>query len=243
MSYTSALLSIVFLLSPILAVAQELSQFRPQSRPEFQSPIYTSVVLPPEVAEMRPLARAEALPRTRWEGKPGTAIWTRAALSALKGHGQGMVNAVPNDIQEWCPAYKEQDLDGKRAFWVGLISALAKHESTYRPQVSGDSGKSHGLLQIRVPTAKLYKCRATSKAQLLKATNNLSCAIRIMNRTVVRDNAVGYRDGRWRGVAADWGPFVSPSKRSDMRAYVKRQPYCVPLSTQRPQLRPKTFDS
>ena len=228
-----SLISCLFALWGAVALAEGHGAGRPVLRvmPE-------PVVLPAHIGQLRPLARDEYLPRTRWETLPGTAIWTRAALAALKADGAGMVAATPKDIAQWCPAYASAPTPQRRAFWVGLMSALAKHESTFRPRVSGDSGKSHGLLQIRTPTARAYKCAVSSRAALHQPTNNLACAVRIMNRTVVRDNAVGLRDGRWRGVAADWGPFTTRRKREDMRAWVREQPYCKSRASLRPVLRP-----
>ena len=159
--------------------------------------------------------------------------------ASLKDHGATMVESVPSDIDSWCPAYRENDAEERREFWVGLISTLAKHESTYRPRVSGDGGLSHGLLQIRSGTARAYGCRAQSRTALLDPTENLSCAIRIMARTVARDDAVARKAGGGRGgPGADWGPFVQRAKREDMRAWVRRQTYCTPLASIRPRARP-----
>jgi len=192
----------------------------------------------PSVPQIRPQARREALPRARWWRLPGSDVWTRAAESALLEHGAALPAATPQDIATWCPAYLDADPADRRAFWVGLLSTLAKHESTYRPRVSGDSGRSHGLLQIRVSTARAYGCRAQSQSALLVPAENLSCAIRIMSRTVTRDNAVALSAGRRAGVAADWGPFSSPRKREDMRSWLRAQTYCTPLSATRPRMRP-----
>jgi len=178
------------------------------------------------------------VPNMRWAAVTGSDVWTRTALSAVQGHGKRLISLTPRDIDRWCPAYRQNGPQARSAFWVGLMSTLAKHESTYRPRVSGDGGRSHGLLQIRVPTAQHFGCRADSKADLLRPTENLSCAVRIMTRTVARDNAVAVKDGRWRGVASDWGPFTSDRKRGDMLNWIRRQDYCIPWSSLRPRLRP-----
>ena len=192
----------------------------------------------PDVAETRlsPPIREANVPRTRWEHLPDSILWTRAALSALKQHGRALVDMVPGDIGDWCPAYPQASEAQRRAFWVGFLSALAKHESTYRPHAVGGGGRWYGLLQILPATARGYGCRARSGRALLDGPANLSCAIRIMARTVTRDGVVSRRG---RGVAADWGPLVSRKKRSEMMAWTKAQSYCKPLSSVRPQLRPE----
>jgi hypothetical protein len=186
----------------------------------------------------RPPARDGELPRTRWEHRDESVLWTRTALSALGDHGAPLLRTVPRDISDWCPAYAAADDTQRAHFWVGFLSALAKHESTYRPDAVGGSGSWYGLLQILPATARGYRCRAGSGEALKHGPSNLSCALRIMAVTVPRDRAIALRDNRWRGVAADWGPMRSASKRQDMAGWLRRQTYCKPLSSTRPRLRP-----
>lgn len=186
----------------------------------------------------RPPARDGDLPRTRWEHRPGHALWTRAALSALGGHGAALVQVVPRDIDQWCPAYAQADAKRRAQFWVGFLSALARHESTWRAEAVGGGGRWYGLLQILPATARGYGCRAQTGADLKHGPSNLSCALRIMAVTVPRDRAIALRDTRWRGVAADWGPMRSQAKREDMARWLRGQTYCRPLSSTRPKLRP-----
>ena len=196
---------------------------------EGSDPITTAMAKP------KPPEREANLPRTRWENQPEAALWTRAALSALKEHGARLPQTVPRDIENWCPAYASADEKQRRAFWVGLISALARHESTFRPQAVGGGGRWFGLLQISPGTARGYGCRARSGAALKDGAANLSCAIRIMARTVARDQVVS--EGM-RGVAADWGPFHSRKKRTEMMNWTRRQTYCKPMNSVRPRHRP-----
>lgn len=197
-----------------------------------------------EVAEAlsevkRPPALRPALPRTRWQHMVGHALWTRAALSALKGHGKPLVDLVPADIADWCPKYPTANDAERRAFWVGFLSALAKYESTYKPWAVGGGGKWFGLLQILPATARGYKCKVGTGEALKDGGANLSCAIRIMAHTVPRDGVIhGYQGGKGRGVTADWGPMHSQAKRQDMSNWLKRQKYCVALDQTRPKLRP-----
>lgn len=190
-------------------------------------------------ASAYPPARVAQIPRTRWDHRAESALWTRSALSSLKQHGAGLVEMVPRDIADWCPAYPAASAEKRRAFWVGFLSALAKYESTYRPRAVGGGGRWFGLLQILPGTARGYGCRARSGQALMNGPANLSCAIRIMTRTVRRDGVVSRG---MRGVAADWGPLVSRAKRQDMKAWTRNQTYCTPLSSVRPRARPETWD-
>lgn len=172
---------------------------------------------------------AEKTPETmnaapmRWDFHPEGADWTQASLTALAAHGSALSEIVPSDISTWCPAYPDATRAQRDAFWTGLLSALAKHESTWNPRAVGGDGRWFGLVQISPGTARGYGCEARSGEALKDGPLNLSCAIRIMSVTVPRDGVVSA--GR-EGVAADWGPFWSDRKRGDMISWTRAQPYC-----------------
>ena len=170
---------------------------------------------------------AEELPEMRWDHMPRHEAWNQAALDALNAHGRPLVDIVPEDIAAWCPYYPKADPDTRAAFWVGFMSALAKHESTYKPRAVGGGNKWFGLLQIAPATARGYGCRARSGEALKTGGENLSCALRIMAVTVPRDGVINAKDNRWRGVSADWGPMRSEAKRRDISSWLKSQPYCI----------------
>lgn len=217
------------------ATIAAMAAIRPAPRPIYM--VRYPVVIS-ENPTMRPVLRTHYIPETRWDFQPGSQSWTLAALSALRSHGSRMQETVPRDIENWCPAYEDNPPHLRRAFWVGMMSALAKHESTYRPTAVGGPDLWYGLLQIYPDTARRYGCHATTGDALKDPEDNLSCAIRIMNVTVPRDNAIAVRDTRWRGVAADWGPMTNRGKIAEMSAWTRRQDYCVSRETTRPQLRP-----
>jgi hypothetical protein len=121
------------------------------------------------------------------------------------------------------PRLPRQNLEGRKAFWTGLLSTLAKHESTWRQAAVGGGGRWFGLVQIAPSTARLYGCAAGSGSALKDGSANLSCAVRIMNKTVARDGVIS---AGMRGVAADWGPFHSRTKREDMISWMRQQNYC-----------------
>lgn len=191
-----------------------------------------------DTIDVRPPVRVPHIPRTRWQHMEGHSVWTRAALSALKAHGSPLIDMVPGDITNWCPAYADNDDAQRRAFWVGYMSALAKHESTYKPWAVGGGGRWYGLLQILPATARGYKCNVGTGEALKNGAANLSCGVRIMAFTVKRDGVIHGRDTKWRGVSADWGPMRNASKRRDMAGWLKRQNYCTLANSVRPRTRP-----
>ena len=186
--------------------------------------------------QARPFVEGDLVPRTRWAHRPGHMSWNHAAASALKTHGAALVRTVPGDIANWCPHYAKAGAAARRVFWIGFLSALAKHESTYRQDAVGGGGRWFGLLQISPGTARGYGCQAGSGEALREGGANLSCAIRIMAVTVPRDGVIYGPGGR--GVAADWGPMRSQSKRADIAGWTRAMPTCQSLGTVRPQIRP-----
>lgn len=219
------------------AETARLTSFRPTARPAYMIRYPVQVIT--GAPSVRPQVRPNFVPQTRW-GKGSTAkAWALATMSAVAA--QGLDSVVPRDIATWCPAYSENSPTLRRAFWVGMMSALSRHESANNPDAVGGGGLWYGLLQILPATARGYGCRATTGDALKNPVDNLSCAARIMGRTVKRDRAVALHDGRWRGVAADWGPMSNASKIAEMSAWTRSQDYCVVQERPRPVLRPATL--
>lgn len=187
------------------------------------------------VDTLAPALHQGEIPRTRWQHRSEASLWTLSALSALEKHGKPLTDSVPRDVDAWCPGYRSATPEARRAFWVGFLSALAKYESTWRPEAVGGGGKWFGLLQILPSTARLYGCRARSGDALKDGASNLSCAIRIMSVTVPRDGVIARGQGRWGGVAADWGPMRSAAKRTEMSAWLRNQSYCAVTKSPRPK--------
>ncbi len=188
--------------------------------------------------EARPAARAQDVPRARWETRAKGVLWTRVVMSAVTTHGAALLEVVPKDIDAWCPAYSENGPDDRAAFWAGFVSTLARYESTFDPRAVGGGNRWFGLMQIYPPTAAFRDCRVQSGSGLRHGSDNLNCAVRIMAITVPRDQAISVKDTRWRGVAADWGPMRTDWMRRDMQRYTRRQVYCRRLADVRPVARP-----
>lgn len=166
---------------------------------------------------------SEKLPAAAWDHKPEAARWTGAVLDALDGPGVALIEEVPVDAAQFCPAFPEADREDRKAFWVGFLSALAGEESTWRPDVSGGGGRWHGLLQISPATAEGYGCDADTASALRSGPANLRCAVRIMGTTVARDGVIAEGGG---GVAADWGPLRRSAQATEIAAFTRSQGYC-----------------
>lgn len=162
-------------------------------------------------------------PVMRWDHRPESDTWTKDTLAAIADNDFILARLTPKDIDKWCPAYEDNSQIERSLFWTGLVSTLAKHESTWNPRAVGGGGRWIGLVQISPATARHYGCDATSVSALKDGSKNLECAMKIWSTTVRRDGVVS--EG-FRGVAADWGPFHNKRKREDMRDWTNSQTYC-----------------
>jgi len=159
-----------------------------------------------------------------WDHRPEADQWTQVTMNALQQHGANLPAMVPGDIETWCPHYPEASNVERRAFWTGLLSALAKFESTWNPQAVGGGGLWIGLVQIDPRTAKGHGCEAQTVAALKDGAANLRCAVRIAAHQVPR------RGGTVSSGMRDWGPFHHDYSRSDMASWTRSQPYCASKS-------------
>lgn len=190
-----------------------------------------SAVDAPQLAAGKPgLARraaaslpgAEPLPEMHWEGRHNSEDWTRATLAALDAEGAALMSRVPTDVMEYCPSYASQTPENRRAFWAGLLSAVARYESSHNPAAKGAGGKYLGLMQISPATARNFGCGGS----MLDGQANMACAVRIASAQIGRDNAIARGNGGWRGVARDWMPLRSASKRAEIANWTRQQQYC-----------------
>ena len=178
-------------------------------------------------SEAPDVAQQAFLPAMRWDHRPEADDWTAATLAALRAEGAVLASTVPADIDEFCPNYSDASMPERRAFWAGLFSALAKHESTWNPKAKGGGGRWIGLMQIAPGTARAYDCDEQDTAGLTNGSANLACAVRIAAHQVGRDGAiVSDGSGGWRGIARDWAPMRSQKKRSDIADWTRAQDYC-----------------
>lgn len=164
----------------------------------------------------------EPLPNMRWEGKHNSDGWTEATLAALDSEGALLMSRVPSDVMEFCPGYASQSHANRRAFWAGLLSAVARHESSHNPGAKGAGGRYLGLMQISSSTARNYGCDGS----MLNAQANMACAVKIAAAQVGRDNAIARSGGGWRGIARDWMPLRNSAKRGQIAAWTRSQSYC-----------------
>lgn len=163
-------------------------------------------------------------PAMGWDARPEAAQWTASTMSAVARHDDVLALRVPADIKAWCPGYPDASIGERRAFWTGLLSAVAKYESSWNPRAAGGGGRYVGLMQISPASARHAGCEATSSAALKDGAANLACAVEMMASAVGSDGVVA-GTGR-QGVGRDWMPFRKADKRAALSEWTRSQAYC-----------------
>lgn len=170
------------------------------------------------------LSTSGQMPPMQWDQRPEGREWTRDTLDALQDHDALLAATVPADVATWCPGYADASIEDRRAFWAGLMSAVARYESTWNPQASGGGGRYIGVMQISPVSASYHQCDANTVSELKDGSENLECAAQMMAKAVARDGLVV--GGGNRGIGRDWMPFRNAEKRAAMAAWTRAQPYC-----------------
>lgn len=163
-------------------------------------------------------------PAMGWDHRPEGGDWTARTLMAVAEEDAILASRIPADIAQWCPGYETASVPERRAFWVGLLSAVAKYESSWNPKASGGGGKYIGVMQISPRSAANYDCDAQSSSALKDGAANLACAVEMVSQNVERDGVVAGKGNR--GIGRDWMPFRKGEKRAAMAEWTRSQAYC-----------------
>lgn len=176
-------------------------------------------------SETAQLSTSGMTPPMQWDVRPEGKDWTGKTLAALATEDEALAGAVPADIETWCPGYEAATMIERRAFWAGMMSAVARYESSWNPQAAGGGGRYIGIMQISPRTADFHGCEADTSAELKDGADNLACATKIVANAVASDGVVA-GSGR-QGAGRDWMPMRDASKRAAMAAWTRSQPYCA----------------
>jgi Transglycosylase SLT domain len=133
----------------------------------------------------------------------------------------------PVDVASFWQGYLAANVADRRQFWLMLISAVARMESNFDPDCVYEeppplNQKSIGLMQLSL-TDTAYGCEFPDEESIKDPKRNLSCAVRILERLVVRDGRIGGDSAnRTNGGAAYWSTLRTANRGSkrDPRAYV-----------------------
>jgi len=171
-----------------------------------------------------------------WDGKHADASrWTQYTADAIAQYGSAMRTKRPSDVASFCPNYANLDEKGRTQFWVGLVAAIAKYESSYNPNTryqenfkdsSGTAVVSRGLLQISAESARNYGCSVSSGTALHDAKVNLTCGVRIINHWLAQDGVISAQTSDWRGAARYWAVLRKSSTLGPIRTMTRGLSVC-----------------
>lgn len=152
----------------------------------------------------------------------------------IDNYGQDLLNTVPEDIDLYCPQYRDFSREQRRDFYISFISTVARFENnsfnpslTFRedfPDSTGNLVVSRGLLQVSLESSRGWGCPLRSANELHDASKNLECGVRILNGLMRRGNRLGSRvGGSWKGGAEYWSVLRSTHARhQQLRQEVRR---------------------
>lgn len=165
--------------------------------------------------------------------------WTRAAEQAVSQ--TALPYLEPRDVQEFCAAYPSLAAPERQVFWAGLLSAMARPESNFKPETTyvephivdahGQNVVSRGLLQISIESAnqKAYGCGVQAAKDLHVPEVNLRCGARILAHWVKSDGVIGAAakpargGGRYWSVLRSWSPNYM-----EVRSFTSKMAVCQP---------------
>ncbi len=157
-----------------------------------------------------------------WAKKNTDGNWTSAAEMAVTN--SQLVESVPKDINNFCPAYSTRNAEDRKVFWVGLLSIVARPESNFKPEAKytenfadaqGNKVVSRGLLQISIESAnqKKYACGIKKAEDLHDPAANLACGVKILDAWVKTDHVIAaYGTGAPRGGGRYWSTLREKNK-------------------------------
>lgn len=164
--------------------------------------------------------------------------WNKITYDGITELGPSLISRTPADINKFCPNFEALEDDGKKLFWISLISAMSRYESFFDPDVffqedfnngKGEPVISRGLLQLSSESARGYGCPVEIEADLHDPKINLECTVRILNRWVERDGVISDNiDGDWKGGARYWSVLRRETRLTQIRAVTTNFEYCQP---------------
>ena len=175
------------------------------------------------------------------EGGYTGADLTRITLGELDRLDQSFFDIVPRDARQWCPAFARQTNEGRKAFYLGFISGIARFETDFRAHakhLEAISGHySRGLLQLGQLSLSYYpesRCDVSGDPrQLHDLQENLSCGAMLIDHWVRRDNYIasdgnlGEDDGSYFGAARYWSTLRKGRRGHDeIMAFTRSLPVC-----------------
>ncbi|MEK7354917.1 MAG: hypothetical protein AAB250_00610, partial [Bdellovibrionota bacterium] len=158
-----------------------------------------------------------------------------------------------SDVNDFCPTFSKLVTGDKIDFYVQLVAAMAKYESSFNPAlrfteaamgtdpVTGVQVVSEGLLQLSYQDEQTYKSVAPPgtcdfdhaadrafplndlRRSILDPAANLTCAVVILNRQVEKFNKLAVSTGAYWAVIKTSN---ASNKLPEIKAITRALPFC-----------------
>ncbi|MEM7430955.1 MAG: transglycosylase SLT domain-containing protein [Pseudomonadota bacterium] len=172
-----------------------------------------------------------------WSAANQDGSWTSVAEKAVRA--TSLPQSEPGDILSYCIEYPGLGTDDRVRFWVGLLSAMAEHESDLDPQTKfaeslrdsrGQPVVSRGLLQLSIESANQarYSCQIDNANELHDPSTNIECAAKILSTWVSSDGVIAASSDGYRGGARYWSVLRSNRDSStDIQSATRKLRFCA----------------
>jgi Transglycosylase SLT domain len=163
-----------------------------------------------------------------WDDVEKRKAWSAELVSAVRNRKADLDLGNP---EAFIPGYGQLTADQQLKFWGELIVAMAKFESSWKPDVIFHEPPplgidSVGLLQLSYEDEPNYDLEPLDRARksLEDPLVNLRCAVKIMAKLVKKDGVVarGAKE-QPRGAARYWSVLREGHHVDEIKARVKQQ--------------------
>lgn len=180
-----------------------------------------------------------------WDHKSDSKNWTEFTRKALLKRGKNLLNkkSDPASAGRYCDRFNEMNKEERIVFWTGLIAAMARYESSFRPSTTfkesfknskGERVISAGLLQASYESARGYGFKDATTEKLKDPEYNLNVGVQILERWFGAHAHIATKvDGKWRGGAKYWSVLRprTNSKVYKIRKVTKAMAVCKKKTT------------
>lgn len=173
-----------------------------------------------------------------WSSHADGEVWTELAETAVQE--TTLTAMIPEDADKFCPRYDSLVQSDRIQFWVGLLSAMAEHESDFDPMIqytesliqdsNGHDVVSRGLLQLSLESARQtrYGCTIERDEDLHEPAVNLDCSAQILNTWVSRDGSIAGTANSRLGGARYWSTlWHSRDSLGQIRRFTRQLRVCA----------------
>lgn len=155
--------------------------------------------------------------------------WSKILLEMLELYGKDLLDGpTPKDAEAF--SFKATTREERKAFYLMLISSMARYESSFKPETkytegfkdsTGEFVISRGLIQLSYESVRAYGVKLKNAEELHDVRKNLEATVVILNRWVSRDGVIAKTTGDDHFGGARYWSVLRSSKPAKAKIQVK----------------------